>query len=276
MSDLMSAPSKGGALIHMDYVEVVNLIPGSKQPRKEFSLSDIEALSSSISESGLINPITVRPIDGSDKYEIITGERRWRAVCLLGWDKIPAIVKNINDRAAQIMALVENLQRENLTPIETALGYSELSKEHGLTHDEVATSVGKPRSSISNYLRLLSLAPEVQIIVKPGMLEMGHAKLLTSMAPDVQISLSAEVLEKKLSVRQLEALIKKILLPKKPAPKQLGADDRCDFFGGLLSAKLGGRFKVSFSNNGKNNLSFADPEILEKFIEFLSRQTLSH
>ncbi|HXG49219.1 MAG TPA: ParB/RepB/Spo0J family partition protein [Methylomirabilota bacterium] len=180
--------------------------PCAFQPRKEFDPEALQELADSIREQGVIQPLIVRP--RGDHYELIAGERRWRAAQLLGLKEVPAIVREADDRAVLELALIENLQRENLNPIEEAQGYAQLVGQFGLRQDDVATRVGKSRAVVANALRLLKLDPELQNYVRDGRLSVGHAKVILGLSHPAQQRLAAErVLKAGLNVRQTEELV---------------------------------------------------------------------
>lgn len=183
---------------------------GKYQPRHDMSAESLEELANSIKLQGVIQPIVVRPI-GPQKYEIIAGERRWRACQLAGLDKIPVIIKDVPDEAAIAMALIENIQRENLNPIEEAMALHRLQQEFGLTQQEVADAVGKSRSTVTNLLRLMSLKEDVRRMLEHGDLEMGHARAILGLPSQLQSMAANTVAGKGLSVRQAEALVRKLL-----------------------------------------------------------------
>jgi ParB family chromosome partitioning protein len=191
---------------------ISQLVVSEFQPRKQINQEELEALAQSIQQNGLINPITVRGTNRSDVYEILAGERRYRAALLLHWDEIPVVIKQADDRTARAIALVENLQRTDLNPVEEAQGYQALLQQHAMTHDQVAELVGKSRPSITNALRLLELPPAVLASLAAGTLSVGHAKLLVPLAKELQMSLAEKVLQKRLSVRSLEGLVRSAVL----------------------------------------------------------------
>jgi ParB family chromosome partitioning protein len=251
-------------------IDISKILPSKFQPRKTFDENDIVSLSLSIKQHGLINPITLRSSMNADTFEIVAGERRWRAARHLGWTTIPAIVKQMSDQDAQAVALVENLQREDLNPIEEACGYKELLEKHGLTHDQVAESVGKPRSTVSNFIRLLELDGPVQELLKHKKIEVGHAKLLVSLSKNIQGDLANSVASKSLSVRQLETLIKRtVFSPNSPKSKP-SVDGRFKDISVFLKRKLGEDFVVCISKSSPNKISFSSEEALLKFIELLT------
>ena len=250
-------------------IDINKIQPSKFQPRRAFEESEIINLASSIKQHGLINPITLRGNLNSNTFEIIAGERRWRAARSLGWLTIPAIIKQMSDQSARAVALVENLQREDLNPIEEAAGYKELLDQHGLTHDQVAESVGKPRSTVSNFIRLLELDSSVQEMLKHKQIDVGHAKLLVSLSKDIQGDLANSVVSKLLSVRQLETLIKRtVLTTNKPKLKQ--PDERFKDVALFLKQKLGEDFEVSIAKSSPNKISFTSEESMIKFMELLT------
>ncbi len=194
-----------GALRHLP---VEFLQRGKYQPRRDMSPQALEELAESIKAQGVMQPIVVRPI-GGEKYEIIAGERRWRATQLAGLDKIPAVIREVADETAIAMALIENIQREDLNPIEEALALQRLQKEFDLTQQEVAQAVGKSRTAVTNLLRLLNLSEEVKTLLEHGDLEMGHARCLLTLPASQQRDIGRTIVAKGLSVRQAEVLARK-------------------------------------------------------------------
>lgn len=188
-------------------VPVEYLQRGKYQPRRDMHEEALQELAESIKAQGVMQPIVIRPI-GVDRYEIIAGERRWRACQLAGLEKIPAIIRDVPDEAAVAMALIENIQREDLNVVEEAVALKRLQDEFTLTHQEVADAVGKSRTAVSNILRLLNLCAEVRTMLERGDLEMGHARCLLSLAEDQQRLLARQIVAKGLSVRQAEALVR--------------------------------------------------------------------
>ena len=183
--------------------------PNPLQPRTIFDDEALQELSASIAQLGVIQPITLKP-DGKDKYIIISGECRWRASQLAGLETIPAYIREVDDENLHAMALVENIQRENLNAIEIALGMKRLIEECGLTQEAMAEKVGKKRSTVSNYMRLLSMPSEVQLALKDGIITMGHAKAIGGLDIDLQLKALKKCVKKSLSVRQAEELARKM------------------------------------------------------------------
>jgi ParB family chromosome partitioning protein len=201
-------------------VPVAAVMPNPHQPRKRFDESRLQELAASLRESGVIQPIIVRPSGTSaGRYELIAGERRWRAAGIAGLDMIPAIVRHVNGAAQARLALVENVQREDLNPIERAAAYATLLKSLGITQQELARQLGEDRSSLANFLRLLDLAEPVQRRVADGQLSAGHGKVLAGVSDIAEQCRFAEVaVKRELSVRALEELVKKGVMPDSPAP----------------------------------------------------------
>ena len=197
------------------------LQPGKYQPRTDMHPESLEELASSIRAQGVVQPIVVRSINDMGHYEIIAGERRWRAAQMAGLHEIPAVVRNVPDEAAIAMALIENIQRENLNPIEEAIALQRLINEFEMTHQEAAGAVGRSRAAVSNLLRLLTLNDDVRKLVEQGDLEMGHARALLALEGENQSQTAREVAAKGYSVRETEHLVRRLnttpAKPKKPA-----------------------------------------------------------
>lgn len=187
-------------------LNVDQIIPGRYQPRKAFDETELQALADSIKTQGVIQPIVVRS-RGDDKYEIIAGERRWRASRLAGLTQVPVVIKNVSDETALALAIIENIQRENLNPMEEAYALDRLAKEFGLTHIQVAETVGKSRAGVTNSLRLLGLTEDVKRLLESGELEAGHAKVLLALRGHEQSQVAKIVVAKGLSVRETERLV---------------------------------------------------------------------
>ncbi len=223
-------------LIPADTLPISRVEPRSGQPRTIFDEPALQELADSISLHGVLQPITVRRLD-SGYYQIITGERRWRAARKAGLTEIPARVIEADDRKAQELALVENLQREDLNPMEEAQGYKALMDDHGLTQEEVAVSVGKSRSAIANSLRLLALPETIAGMLESGQITTGHARALLPLQDEkIQWEAAKKIVERDLSVRQTETLVNGLL--KKPKHTDLTDDDGVDY-AAEMSAQLG-------------------------------------
>ncbi len=198
-----STPAGGETLTTL---AVDALQAGRFQPRTHMDQGALADLAASIKAQGLMQPILARPL-GAGRYEIVAGERRWRAARMAGLTSVPALVREVPDRSALAMALIENLQREDLNPLEEAAGLKRLIGEFGMTHAEAAEAVGRSRTAITNALRLLELAPPVQELMRAGKLDMGHARALLGLPPLKQIELAREAVAKQLSVRQVESRV---------------------------------------------------------------------
>ena len=193
----------------MAEVAIVDIEPNPLQPRTDFSEEALQELATSISELGVIQPITLKRGENG-KYIIISGERRWRASQMAGLERLPAYIREVEDEDLHAMALVENIQRENLNAIEIALGMQRLVDECGLTQEGLAQKVGKKRSTVSNYMRLLNLPSQVQLALKEGLISMGHAKAIAGLSEELQIKALKKCIKKGLSVRQAELLAHKL------------------------------------------------------------------
>ena len=195
---------------NLNEIEIAQIEPNPNQPRREFDPEALQELANSIRELGIIQPITLRKVEGQ-KYQIIAGERRWRASQLAGLTKIPAYIVTVEDQNAMEMALVENIQREDLNAIEIALAYQHLADETGMTQAKISERVGKSRAAVTNYMRLLKLPAQVQIALKNHEIEMGHARALLALdSPTQQIKLFKEVQQQQYSVRKVEELVQEL------------------------------------------------------------------
>lgn len=235
---------------------------GKYQPRIDMRQEALQELADSIKAQGLVQPIVVRPLTESApgqprRYEIIAGERRWRAAQLAGLHEIPAVIRNVPDTAAIAMALIENIQRENLNPLEEARALERLIKEFEMTHATAAEAVGRSRAAVSNLLRLLELTEEVKQLVEKRELEMGHARALLALEqPRQQAEVAALVAKKKLSVRETEALVKRLLAQPESAAEDVAPreDPNVRKLESELSEKLGAKVQVQHSSSGKGKL----------------------
>ena len=200
--------------------------PGRYQPRSAMDPDRLKELSDSIREQGLVQPVVVRPLARQGRYELIAGERRWRASQMAGLETIPALVREVPDEATLALALIENIQRENLNPLEEATALKRLIDEFDLTHEQAATSVGRSRVAVTNMLRLLDMAPEVRDLVDQRKLDMGHARALLTLDRDQQVRIAGQIVEQALSVRQTEALVRRLRegAPEKKKPAVKSAD----------------------------------------------------
>lgn len=243
-----------------------------KQPRKDFDQKALEELAESIKTHDIIQPVTVVRL-ASGKFRLISGERRFRAAKLAGLDDIPAYVRTANDQELLEMALLENLQRENLNAIEIALSYKRLMDECALTQEQVSDRMKKERSTVANYLRLLKLPPDIQKAVRDGLLSMGHARAIISLENiDEQLYLYRETLEKGLSVRQVEQLVKNLQLEKRPAAKKPAAAKLPPAYKRIedsISSHFSTKVLLNRKKNGKGTIviDFYNDEDLERIME---------
>ena len=255
----------------MAEIGIAEIIPNPTQPRTQFDEEALDELADSIRQLGVIQPITVKKADNG-KYVIISGERRWRAAQRADLEVLPAYIREVDDENLHAMALVENIQRQDLNAIEIALGMQRLIDECHLTQDALSEKVGKKRSSVSNYLRLLKLPNEVQLALKEGLISMGHAKAIAGAPLDEQMRVLKKCIKKSLSVRQAEELVR--ALAGQPAPTAAATEDEEypesysrlveqleKFFSQEISIKR------SKNGGGKITIGFADDKDIERFIE---------
>jgi len=227
---------------------------GKYQPRKDMDVAALEELAQSIKTQGLLQPIVVRPI-GEGRYEIIAGERRWRATQLAELHTIPALVKQVDDETTMALALIENIQRENLNPMEEATAIQRLIDELGVTHQEVATALGKSRASVTNLLRLMSLNLEVRTFLERGDIELGHGKVLLALEGPQQTQAARMVMAKNLSVRETERLVKQMLSPVSQLKLKPSVDPDVRLLQDNLSEKLGAKVLITHTPRGKGSLT---------------------
>jgi len=229
---------------------------GEYQPRREFNSDSLQELADSIASQGLIQPILVREV-AQNKYEIIAGERRWRAAQLAGLDSVPAIVREISDQATIAIALIENIQREDLNAIEESQALIRLQDEFNLTQQQVAQAVGKSRSAVTNLMRLASLQPMVQQQLERGDIELGHAKCLLALEGETQILAARTVASEGLTVRQTEVLVKKLQLPDTQIKTKTTPNQDILNLQNQLSEKLGAAVKIQHGSKGAGKLSIS-------------------
>mgnify|MGYP006283191089 CR=1 FL=1 len=255
-----AGPDAGGSLQvsageRLKTVPITQLAPGPFQPRKDMDPDRLRELADSISAQGLVQPVTVREV--GDGFEIIAGERRWRAAQLAGLRDIPVIVRKVSDQSAMAIALIENIQREDLNAMEEAEALRRLLDEYRMTHQQLADAVGKSRATVSNLLRLNELAPEVKVYLVSGQIEMGHARALLGVPPEGQAALARQIVERGLTVRQVEAMVQdlrggrvsstaKVPAASKPADiRRLESD---------ISAELGALVTIDHSAKGSGKI----------------------
>ncbi|RUO19147.1 ParB/RepB/Spo0J family partition protein [Aliidiomarina haloalkalitolerans] len=245
--DLAQAIDKG----ELRKLPVEFLQPGKYQPRKDMAPEALEDLANSVKAQGIIQPIVVRPV-GENRFEIIAGERRWRAAQLASLDTVPCLVKDVPDEAAVAIALIENIQREDLNPLEEATALHRLMEEFELTHQSVAEAVGKSRTTVTNLLRLMQLNDDVKILLERGDIEAGHAKVLLGVQGTLQSDLARIIAAKGLTVREAERLVNKALNPTQKEEKK--ADPDVQQLENTLSDKLGAKVAISHNRKGKGKL----------------------
>lgn len=269
LGDFVEEPQEKSAYQSLPIYKVE---PNPDQPRKDFDPEELENLAESIRVHGLIQPLTVREMP-TGYYQIIAGERRWRAARLAKLSEVPVVVIDADDRKAMELALIENLQRQDLNPVEEALGYKSLMEDYGLTQEEAATRVGKSRPAVANALRLLSLNPEVLELVRSGSLTAGHARAIASLKSEKkQLDAAKKVIALSLSVRQTETLCKN--MEKEPAPKkeEVFAVDYVAECEKSLSKHLGRGVKiVNGKRKGRFELEFYGQEDLQKLLAALMK-----
>lgn len=228
---------------------------GRYQPRVDMKSETLQNLADSIKAQGVIQPIVIRAIDGPNRFEIIAGERRWRAAQLAGLHEIPAIVRDASDEVTASVALIENIQRENLNPLEEAEGLHRLVHEFALTHEDVAEAVGRSRASVTNLLRLLDLHPDAKQLLESGELEMGHGRALAGLPTATQPQAARKIAAAGMSVRQAERLVKELRSPEKSRPPPPPADPDVRQLEDSLGGRLGANVKIRHGRNGKGTLS---------------------
>ena len=254
-----SAPSEDQAATESADYAVLKHLPveliqrGQYQPRRDIEPEALEELAQSIQAQGVMQPIVVRAI-GPKKYEIIAGERRWRATQLAGLPTIPALIRELSDETALAMALIENIQREDLNAMEEAIALHRLQTEFELTQQEVAQAVGKSRSTVANFLRLMSLPKETQTLLERGDIEMGHAKAILGLPADKQAEIARLVVAKGFTVRETEALVARILDGKTSQEASTQVDANIRTLEQDLAARLGASVKIQHGRSGKGKL----------------------
>ncbi len=258
---------KGQSALPVEYLQ-----RGRYQPRRHFDENKLQELADSIKAQGMVQPIVVRSV-GDKSYEIIAGERRWRAAQLAGLAEVPVFIREVDDQTAMAMALIENIQRDNLNPLEEAVALHRLLDEFGLTHQEIANAVGKSRTTVTNLMRLLELAPEVKALVDERKLDMGHARALLALKAGDQRKAANEVVKKGLSVRATEALVKALLSPKPTASKKVASGYDSDTRRLLddLTDRLGAKVDLKQTGKGKGTLqiSYNSLDELEGILEHI-------
>ena len=265
---------KTGGSSTINEIAIEQIEPNPGQPRHDFDEEALQELATSIREIGIIQPITLRQV-AENRFQIIAGERRWRASQIAGLKAIPAYIRTINDEKVMEMALVENIQREDLNAIEIALAYEHLLEENGMTQEKISERVGKSRTAITNYLRLLKLPAQVQMALQKKLIDMGHARALLSLeSPSQQIKLFKEILKNSYSVRKVEELVKRIkndATDENGEKRIIAKSPNADHYNMLtkqLSGVMGTKIQFTCSPKGKGKISipFANEEELERIM----------
>ena len=271
--DDVAAAQESGANDGLSEIDIDRIQRGRYQPRQMFDAEALQELADSIRSQGVVQPIVVRP--EGDPFELVAGERRWRAAQLAGLQKIPAVIRELDARSTAAIALIENIQREDLNPLEEAQAFLRLIEEFDLTHQQVAESVGRSRAAVSNLLRLLDLAEPVKQQVNKGLLDMGHARALLALIRHDQIEIARVVVNRGLSVRETEQLVKKTLSAQDSKPSRAPASDPdIKRLENQISEKLGAGVKIKSGKKGAGQLiiSFHSGAELDGILEHLSLQ----
>ncbi|RPH98493.1 MAG: ParB/RepB/Spo0J family partition protein [Lysobacterales bacterium] len=244
--------------------------PGRYQPRSVFDQEKLSELADSIRAQGVVQPVVVRPLEGGEGFELIAGERRWRAAQIAGLERIPAVVRDVPDEVSVAMSLIENIQRENLNPLEEATALRRLIDDFRMTHQEAADAVGRSRAAVSNLLRLLELMQEVKDMIDMRLIEMGHARALLSLDDDLQVQGAREVVRKRLSVRDTENLVRRLQQSKKQKG-QRRVDPDILRLQNRLGEALGARVRIQHQASGKGKLviSYNNADEFEGILERL-------
>ena len=256
LDELLGGSRKSAATKDGDYlldVEVSRIQPGEYQPRTGMDSEKLQELADSIAAQGIVQPVVIRP-KGRNRFELIAGERRWRAAQLAGLSKIPALVKDIPDQATMAMSLIENIQREDLNPLEEAIALNRLIIEFKLTHQQAAEAVGRSRAAVSNLLRLLDLHAVAKELLEQGKLDMGHARALLPLTESLQRKAAMEIVAKQLSVRSAEELVRQLLEPAKNHVKDIMKDPNISRLEQDLSERLCTPVDVKHQSSGKGQV----------------------
>lgn len=267
-NDKSTANTGGVAMLQINQLQA-----GKYQPRKNMVDASLQELSESIKEQGIMQPLLVRSV-ASGKYEIIAGERRFRAATMAGLKEVPVLIKQVNDQATAAMALIENMQREDLNALEEANGLARLIEEFGYTHDKAAQAVGKSRSAVSNLLRLIQLAKPVQLMLAKGELDMGHARALLPLDAAAQVSLAQKIVIQKLSVREAEQMATKLVLNKTQVGSTKKAKIKVDPDLRQLQEKLSDQLNLAVEikqkrRGGEISIKFSQFDELDGFLKRL-------
>jgi ParB family transcriptional regulator, chromosome partitioning protein len=253
-------------------LRVTQMQSGKYQPRSYMDEAALQTLADSIKSQGIMQPILVREV-APEQYEIIAGERRWRASQMAGLDEVPVLIREIEDESALEMALIENIQRENLNPVEEALGIKRLIDEFAMTHEKAANAVGRSRVAVSNLLRLLTLADSVQAMLMASKLDMGHARALVGLDAAQQVMLANKIVQQDLSVREVESLVKKVTVDAQPKSPKTNVNHDVLALQNSLSEKLGTGVSIVAKANGSGTLkiNYSNLDELDEIIKKVSR-----
>lgn len=275
VSALIGGKQKSDANVSDMRVEKVatkDLVPGQYQPRYTFADEALQELSDSIKVQGIVQPIIVKLL--GDQYEIIAGERRWRAAKMAGLDKVPVVIRQADNQATLAMGLIENMQREDLNPIETAVGLKRLMKEFELTQQEVAEAVGRSRSGVTNLLRLLKLPEKIQEWIHNGLLTMGHARALVTFPEEIQLEIAQKAIDREWSVREIEKAAQDTLVPRKLKQKPKPAlPESYQKAQSVIENALGTKIKINHRETGKGKIeiSYQSLEDLERILSEINK-----
>jgi ParB family chromosome partitioning protein len=269
-----SAPSRSSSTDAVTTLPIAALQPGKYQPRSRMDQDALNALAASIKAQGIMQPILVRPVGGGN-HEIIAGERRWRAARIAGLSSVPVLVRDVPDQQALAVALIENIQREDLNALEEATGIERLINEFALTHQAVADAIGKSRAAVTNLLRLLELAPPVKTLLGAGRIEMGHARALLALPAVRQVELANEAAAKGLSVRDVEQRVAALLTTRSGTRSRPAADRDVLRLQEILAEKLGTRVQIKAKRKGKGSLviDYGSLDQLDGLISRLTRES---
>ena len=248
---------QGGSRDELRHLPLDLIRPGRYQPRSVFDQEKLSELADSIRAQGVVQPVVVRPLGGNEGFELIAGERRWRAAQIAGLERIPAVVRDVPDEVSVAMALIENIQREDLNPLEEATALRRLIDDFSMTHQEAADAVGRSRAAVSNLLRLLELMQEVKDMIDLRLIEMGHARALLSLDNDLQVQAAREVVRKRLSVRDTENLVRRLQQSRQRNGKSQGqrrVDPDILRLQNELGEALGARVHIQHQASGKGKL----------------------
>jgi len=259
-------------------LRIASILPNPMQPRRSFVQAELEELAASIAENGLLQPLVVRAAAGADNYELIAGERRLRAVGILGWDEVPVIVRDASDRTLLVLALVENLQREALNPLEEAEGYASLGEQFNMKQADIAAAVGKDRSTVSNLLRLLKLPVSVRRLVERGSLSAGHARALLAVDDPVRaVELGQQAAKEGWSVREVERRVSGTSKKKRKRKSTATSDPIVKSFEGQLRDHFSTRVTIreQAGRKGSIEIQYHGPEDFERIYELMTGQDSS-